>query len=190
MEFSPLLFQGQEVQQDFATPGQAFGRYLFTHPNERGQHPRRKEQPAAGWLWPLPPPMRRLSNAIAGKAAGASAYLARDRGQSKQQDRLAIKRAAKEELVERWHRALDDEHALRIQQPETVTDAQREGSGFVVRSTVGAGGLVARHTGQVAVGLARANQESMQRMPVAEPQEAEAEHSKGRRAFVDTAEVS
>lgn len=54
--------------------------------------------------------------------------------------------AAKEELVERWHRALDNEHALRIQQPETVTDAQREGNGFVVRSTVGAGGLVARHT--------------------------------------------
>ncbi len=53
--------------------------------------------------------------------------------------------AAKEELVERWRRALDEDHALRIQQPETVVDAHRVGGVFVVRSTVGAGGLVTRH---------------------------------------------
>lgn len=53
--------------------------------------------------------------------------------------------AAKEELVERWHEALDRDHALRIQQPEAVLDAQRDGDVFVVRARVGGGGLRAQH---------------------------------------------
>lgn len=61
--------------------------------------------------------------------------------------------ATKEELVERWHQALEDHHKLHIQQPEEVVNASREGALFTVRTKVGEGGL--RHqrlTGDAAQG--------------------------------------
>lgn len=48
--------------------------------------------------------------------------------------------ATKEELVDRWRQALD-EQSLRIQQPEEVLDARRVGGVFTVQTRVGAQGL-------------------------------------------------
>ncbi len=49
--------------------------------------------------------------------------------------------APKEELVERWNQALDEEHALPIQQPEEVISARRQGDRFTVSTKVGSAGL-------------------------------------------------
>jgi thioredoxin reductase/ferredoxin len=48
--------------------------------------------------------------------------------------------ATKEELVERWRAALDEEQ-LRIQQPEEVVDVRRSGDIFEIHTRVGAAGL-------------------------------------------------
>ncbi|MCA9667822.1 MAG: NAD(P)-binding domain-containing protein [Myxococcales bacterium] len=48
--------------------------------------------------------------------------------------------AQKEDLVQRWDKALDD-NMLRIHQPEEVTGVQRKGDHFEITTVVGAGGL-------------------------------------------------
>ncbi|CAM2066080.1 NAD(P)-binding domain-containing protein [Sulfidibacter corallicola] len=48
--------------------------------------------------------------------------------------------AQKEELVDRWDKALDD-HALKIHQPEEVLDIQKEGDLFTIHTRIGHGGL-------------------------------------------------